>query len=384
MRAPVALFLCVVVYCSCGRTGFETIAGVEDTEADGGTNDGAPPQYNLVFVTSTSQIVGDVGSITELDAICQNLANAQGMPGTFLAWASSNTVNARDRFAGARGWVRPDGKPVADTIGDLTSSPLLHPIRVTEQEQGTDLGMTNSQTATGTDAFGVVTANCNNWTDSSAGALVTYGLPHRARSVSFSSTLGSCSSPKRLFCFQADHNTPLLITPVSGRLAFVSASPWSPGGGLAAADSYCQSEATAAGLSGPFLALLATDTATAASRFDSGGLPWVRQDGIPLAPNATDVLMGDTDAPLNLSASGDTVQANFVWSGALLPNIAATGETCASWTSTNGGDNGGLGSANYTSTAFFFRLAPVVIIRVLISIVWSHRTQSFLVPRVLS
>lgn len=40
-----------------------------------------------------------------------------GTPGSrFVAWRSTGAIAARDRLAGARGWVRPDGLALADTV----------------------------------------------------------------------------------------------------------------------------------------------------------------------------------------------------------------------------------------------------------------------------
>ena len=72
-----------------------------------------------------------------------------------------------------------------------------------------------------------------------------------------------------------------------GRRAFVSTTTFSPTGGIEGADAVCAQDAMMAGLSGTFQALLATDMASAVSRF-APGLPWVRTDGILLATTGAD------------------------------------------------------------------------------------------------
>ena len=70
-----------------------------------------------------------------------------------------------------------------------------------------------------------------------------------------------------------------------------------PPSGIAAADALCTSEATAAGLPGTYRAFLATKQASAMSRFDLGGAPWVRVDGVVLATTASDFGAGNFLAP---------------------------------------------------------------------------------------
>ena len=100
-----------------------------------------------------------------------------------------------------------------------------------------------------------------------------------------------------------------------------------------------------AGLSAPdtFRALLATSTATAASRF-SDGLTWSRPDGFPIAPTALDVLAGAWQVPIALDAIGaHMTDLGPGWVGANTFN--AVGATnCSNWSVSNGGTSGdGLG-----------------------------------------
>ena len=123
----------------------------------------------------------------------------------------------------------------------------------------------------------------------------------------------------------------------TGRIAFASSSALPPGGGLAAADALCAQEAGNAGLPGSFKALLATDGASAASRFNLQGGPWVRPDGVAIVDKAADLGAGRLIAPIDVSASGafDFRWGAWAWAGA--SSTAAPGDavsSCASWTST--------------------------------------------------
>jgi hypothetical protein len=188
---------------------------------DGGRGDGGGPAANLVFVTSTTQS-GNLGGLAGADAICSTLAGNAGLPGTFVALLSTSTVDARNRLAGARGWVRPDGRVVADTIEDLFDGSVYHPILLTEDgERIRDvLDDPDAETVTvftGSRADGLRRSNeaaefCRDWTDQDPSFAVThyYGV---AASTSedlirreFDVGIG-CRSSRRLYCFGTDQNT---------------------------------------------------------------------------------------------------------------------------------------------------------------------------------
>src|SRR5262249_21678466 len=97
-----------------------------------------------------------LGGLAGADGLCATRAMAASLPGTYRAWLSTSTVNAKDRLAGARGWVRTDGLPFADTIADIVSGKILYPIRL--DERGADLPTALGQVfvATGTDPDGTL------------------------------------------------------------------------------------------------------------------------------------------------------------------------------------------------------------------------------------
>ena len=87
-----------------------------DAASDDGNGDGGP-SVNIAFVTSTSVQISTLGGHLGADALCAQRAEAGGLPSnTYVAWLSTSTVDAKTRLAGARGWVRPDGLPFADTL----------------------------------------------------------------------------------------------------------------------------------------------------------------------------------------------------------------------------------------------------------------------------
>jgi len=79
------------------------------------------------------------------DSACQARASAASLTGTYRAWLSTSGtggVNAIARLGTGRGWVRPDGKPFADTTNDISNGHIFCPPRL--DEFGHDLGQVHS------------------------------------------------------------------------------------------------------------------------------------------------------------------------------------------------------------------------------------------------
>jgi hypothetical protein len=131
---------------------------------------------------------------------------------------------------------------------------------------------------------------------------------------------------------------------------------WIPGDGLSGADARCQATADLAGHVGTFRALLATEEASAASRFDSAGPPWVRPDGVPLVAPGVDLFTAQLlDAPLGVSPDGATYYGNFgVWTGAESPTSPSNGTSCANWTDGTAATSGSAGRSGMTPQYLWF------------------------------
>jgi hypothetical protein len=247
-------------------------------------------------------------------------------------------VDARDRLAGARGWVRPDGLPFADTVADITAGKIFYPPRL--DEFGNDIGSNSVFAFSGTGADGMVNAGetCMDWTVTTGSA--EGGQPDATTQIWTEFGTLSCGGQYRLYCFGTDHSQPVLPPANTGRLAFLSSLPFAPSTGLAAADSLCENDATAAALTGTYKALLATENVHAASRFNLTGSTWVRLDGVKVVNQASDLTDPQLMAPLNLQADGATYLGNVnVWKGADDFNTVGVGTSCSSWTSTVGDGN---------------------------------------------
>jgi hypothetical protein len=335
------------------------------------------PPPNVVFVTSTTY-TSNLGGLAGADAKCNQRAAAAKLSGKYVAWLSTETVDAISRLGNASGWVRPDGKPVVNTIADIVAGKLLYPPRV--DEYGNDVGGEQvAMTATSwngtkfTNSVNTGYTNCGDFTSdvtpdppiNGFTPLMEDGDPSGASSLfSFSGTI-ACGQQARLYCFATDRQAQVVPTPVQGRYAFVTKSPWSPGGGIASADSQCQADARAANLPGTYSALLAQTGPgkSASSRFNfaAGSLPWVRPDGIPLAQTAAGVMTGSGttglwDTSPYLVADGQALgTSGLLWSGAVSPMTEGSdASTCNSWTTASAGATATAGVIGETEPARLF------------------------------
>jgi hypothetical protein len=302
-----------------------------------------------VFVTSTSVAPGSYGGLAGADAMCQQRAMAVGLPGSYVAYLSTSTVNAVDRLGSARGWSRLDGRPVFDTVADIKANAMFYP--PSYDELG---GSVVGDVATGTTDTGVAYGqDCAGWT--STAGMTSAGDPH-ATNWSYGVVNPSCGTTYSIYCFGIDRNAPTAPPAIPSRRAFLTQGLWTSGNGLVTADNLCQSEATAASLPGTYLALLATGTTSAISRFDLAGPPWVRLDNTALAvSNAAFAGANLLDAPDMTTASTHVIAG--VFTGAITPStVGDPAWTCGGdWTVGNGskkyifGSSGAAGPAAFSS-----------------------------------
>lgn len=177
-----------------------------------GAGDPAPlaPAYGArTFLTSVAGS-GDLGSWSEAggkvgaaagDAICQNLAVAAGLalPWSYMAWLSTSSEDAIDRFTYDGPWVRSDGVLVAASKGDLVDGRLLTSVNITEW--GAYLSGWGAWT--GTTAAGLVAIDtCNGWSDASGAYSGNVGVANTVDEWWTERTQQPCSFTNyRLYCF---------------------------------------------------------------------------------------------------------------------------------------------------------------------------------------
>jgi hypothetical protein len=316
---------------ACGRIGFASFTS--GVSGDARTlPDGPNAAANLVFVTSTTVIPGEIGSIAAADAMCSEVATTSGLPGTYVAFVSTSTTNAIDRIAGARGWIRVDGLPFADTPADLVAGRTYYPVGIDENG-----AFSRGRPTTATDATGHFDGQgCSDFTDTAETACtIGYARATGSEAIDAMYLGGLCDFPEPLYCFGVSHDFALVPpAPMPGLHVFLS-SPWQPGGGLASADAQCAADAAAVGWNGTFRAILATATASAASRFTPSAGPIVRADGLRVAQDVATLLAGSLDTSIDLTANGAIADQVNAWAGALSPDVADSGgsQACTSWSS---------------------------------------------------
>jgi hypothetical protein len=319
--------------------GCGSLSGCEQTMRDDLTLHAQFAPANIAFTTSTT-VTGDTGGLAGADAECQSRAEAADLSGTFRAWLYTSYDSPAVRFGAARGWVRPDGRPFADHPSDVELGILHYPLTLDEYGRAVSDGAVRTGAGNG----GFISATCEDWTAAST-AYADSGYNYSVGYTFQGLAPVTCNVDSALYCVQVDNMVALQPLPATGRLAFVSSEWFFPGGGISDADRICQSEATEVGLPGVYSAMLATSTASAGSRFDTSGPPWVRPDGIRITSSADQMFTADhwDTAPNNL-AGGATLAGASGWSGGTSLSRPGTPEnTCEDWTSTVGyGSAGGV------------------------------------------
>jgi len=180
-----------------------------------------------VFATSSLQAPASLGGLAKADTVCMDRAREGGLQGRFVAFLSLQSLRARDRLNGARGWYRLDGEPVADTVDDLVGVRVILPIAL--DERGNDLSNDDKYVTTGSYA-GMQNATCGDYTEPTKFAAA--GRTHYGAGGWMNTDNLFCSQPTRLYCFQIDYDLPVTYTRASGRIAFVSTATFTPSSGI--------------------------------------------------------------------------------------------------------------------------------------------------------
>lgn len=167
-------------------------ADTPDTDAGGD----APVGSLVVFVSSTTHNAR-YGGQAGADAVCNGLAKAAGVPGTFVAWLSNeNGPNAVQRLTSPGPWALVGGVAVATTKTELVSGTLKHAID--RDEKGTIVPP--SKVWTGTGANGVYETNdCDAWSTGNNGRS---GQSDQVNAAWTSNTVDDCDQLHRVYCFQ--------------------------------------------------------------------------------------------------------------------------------------------------------------------------------------
>ena len=304
-----------------------TTAGSTTSTGGSSTDTDAPPvDANFVFVTSQPISPGELGGLEQADLICAEFADAEGLPGEYVAWLSDQTTDAWERLSGARGWVRLDGRPFADRPADIQSNRLYYP--VTLDESGAEVR--DAFVVTGTASGGLASGtDCSGWSDLAGtyqkGVVGALGSEWTAGGGPL-----PCSQEARLLCFGIDRNVEVTFEPTDGRQAFVTNATLPGTTLLTDLDAQCNTEAQGAGLAGTYLAFVSIGGDGPIARFNTEEPPWVNALGVPITDTAAALLStSDLLAPIGYDANGQLVGSSLVFTGATSPTVSDN--NCDSW-----------------------------------------------------
>lgn len=122
-------------------------------------------------------------------------------------------------------------------------------------------------------------------------------------------------------------------------------------GGVAGADSKCQSLATAAGLPGTWQAIIGSSTVTAVNRVTGITGPIYNMQGTTIATTWANFWSGSINYPVRFSEYGTFLTSGVAWTGC--PGATCSSPSanhCSDWSSTTG--NGAGGNITYTQAWF--------------------------------
>jgi hypothetical protein len=360
-----------------------------------------PSNSNTVFITSTTNN-GNFG-ITEGIAIgaannmCTARAQAAGLPGTYKAWiaASTGTDDPATTFTQSSvPYKEVDGTTIAANWAGLISGTLTNAITLDET------GATRSPVAVwtnvatnGTAAIsGSNTTNCSAWTNNAVLQHGDAGLTGSATSTWTINGTPTCSGAYSLYCFQQDgglgcsnpvgNEGAMMYNGTSHVMQYCDGTNWHamgpvPGAGpsnsntvfvtsintignsgsVAAANTTCQTLATAAGLAGTYKAWLAVTTGVddPATTFTQSTIPYKEVGGTTIASNWAGLISGTLTNAITLDELGvppvspSTVWTNVATNGTAIFSGNSSTDNCNSWI---GGGSGYVGTYTFTTSTW--------------------------------
>ncbi len=133
------------------------------------------------------------------DALCQSLASAAKLGGSYVALMSNSTVNARDKFPD-RAYHRIDDVKVADDKADMFDGSLDAFINVTQL----GVTLTGQSIDTGTLPDGTAGLHCTDWTVTGGSAQKNYGIFDTRSGWWVGGNVALCFGQGRVYCIQSD------------------------------------------------------------------------------------------------------------------------------------------------------------------------------------
>jgi hypothetical protein len=288
---------------------------------------------NLVFITSSS-VATNLGSATAYDAICNTAATAAGINDAgglaYVAATSDAKSNLIDRLKSARGWVRMDGKPFADSQSALfTTGQVFYPVMFDETGKYGSENYATGTTSTGT-ATGVSQSagDCTGWT----------GTGNQLSGYSEGGTMywvagltSSCYPSIPFLCMGTSRSAAVAPAAATGPKiwysgAFTAGTTMTP-------DQTCQASRPTGVTTAAALVSYANKAASAVLQMGSS---YARLDGSIVGTGAS-IAAGRIDTGIWQSATGAYGDPFLVWAGSPTPGQAGTtASTCNNWTDATG------------------------------------------------
>lgn len=299
----------------------------------------SPATANLIFTTMATYQT-NLGGTAPYDSACNVVATAAGINNSagdaYVALISDDHSNVLTRLGAARGWVRLDGKPFADTKTALfTNNQVFYPIIFQEDGQPHNgNGLISGTNPDGTAA----PANCQNWTSTvDDGNIISCG---DADGGPFAWTSGSgsrCGLAAPLICMGKAKSAAVSVPAPSGpgRKVWLTSTQFMPNS-TTTPDAQCQA-ARPAGVT-TAAAIISTTSRIAATVLDPA-TTYYRLDGVPVGTGAdiAGVMPNVLNHPIasGIWQSEDGLYPIFnadAWTGSFALNVVGTAiTTCGNW-----------------------------------------------------
>lgn len=176
--------------------------GEECEPPEAGCSPSCAYEVKYIFVSSQTKMGGALGTLEEVDALCQSLAEGQPIIGSrkFVAWLSDENTAAKDRIGTTLSpYKLPDNlTTVAANTGDLLDGTLQNAIVKDETATVilTDLGVWTGTMVDGQAAKG---KTCLSWMGGQTGLI---GQAAVVDSGWTADSQLSCSQPGRVYCIE--------------------------------------------------------------------------------------------------------------------------------------------------------------------------------------
>jgi hypothetical protein len=316
---------------------------------------------NIAFVSSVN-FPADLGGVAAYDNQCNALATDAGINdanGTaFKAWISDGTSNAATRLGqNTGGWRMLDNRLFARSMNDLVNNRVLNPVTITEK--GAASGINIAWTATKTDGT-VTTDHCTNWSSTAGNAQVGLVGDGPGRWTN-SGGVNACSFSRRVYCLQTTSTTaiPSTFPPPNAKIIYY-ADGFTPGGGVASANAYCNAHKPPIYSTRTFRALVATSTQRIAN-IATAGTNYYRPDGT-FVGSGSNLATGALASGIWQRDDGTyPVELVRAWSGSTGPSsFGSVTSSCNDWTYNDPGATGTEGLVNRLESLYWWAITPAI------------------------